>query len=126
MRRAIASNERVVVEDFAGFSPEPVRGFAKQGEGFGSDIQVQGVLLAFWIFAIAGFGPAWEAAHQAFDLAYGLVASGGEPLAFGFGCGNAGELAHCGPAEAARFEGLRECGQVLQGCLAWRAGQSCP
>src|SRR5690606_7858462 len=69
--------ERVVVEGFACFSPEPVRGFAKQGQGFGADVEVESVLLGFGIFAIAGFGSACEAAHHPFDLAYGLVASGG-------------------------------------------------
>ena len=107
--------ERVVVEDLAGFSPEPVGGFAKQGEGFGADIQVQGVLLGVGIFAIAGFGAAWEAAHHTFDFADRAVMRSGEPLAFSLRCGNAGELAHCGPAEAAGFEGLGECRQGLQG-----------
>src|SRR5690606_13304582 len=106
--------ERVVVEDFAGFSPESVRGFAKQGQSFGADVEVESVLLGFWIFAIAGFGSACETAHHPFDLTDGLVASGGEPLAFSLGCGNAGELADSGPADASGFERLRKGGQVLE------------
>src|SRR5690606_1459015 len=88
---------------------------AKQRQGFGSDLlEPKDMLLGFGIFGIAGLGPTREPAHHALDFADRAAVRRVDPSALGLGRGDASELAHRGPTEAAGFESVGELRQVLQ------------